>query len=374
MNVAVHIHCLAGGGAERIAALLCSQLAERGHRVLLITQLPADPGDYPVDVRVERISIGGTDVTNAGWRWLRMLRRVVRLRTALRQFEAEVVLGFMTTSALYVAMASVASRVKAVCCERVDPKQQRLSAGASRLRKWLYPRAEHVVVQTEGALAWLEAEIPMATGCVIPNPIQYPLTELPPILQPEVVLEAGASLVLGVGRLDHQKGFDRLIEAFVMLAAEFPLAELVILGEGEMRAGLEALIEARELADRIHLVGRVGNLSAWYGRAELFVLSSRYEGFPNALAEAMAHGCAVLATDCDFGPDDLIENGHSGVLADADTAEALSEAMRRLLSDAALRVTLGTNARTVREHYDVHKVIDRWETLLLGQDGSVVES
>ncbi len=361
MKVAFHIHSLSGGGAERMVSLLCNGLCERGHEVLLVTQTPPQVGDYPLSAGVERVWIGKDP---SRWRALRMLQRVLRLRTVLRESEVDVVLGFMTTSALYALLAGVRSPADIVCCERVDPKHQALAGFTGLLRRMLYPRSAVVLTQTSGAAQWFSREIPRANVAVLPNMIDYPLSEATTEQSPERFIRQDAKLVIGVGRLEQQKGFDQLIAAFSGVVRQLPEAELVILGEGSQRPALQALIDERGLTNQAHLVGNVEEPGSWYRRADVFALTSRFEGFPNVLLEAMAYGCPVVAVDCDFGPADLIEPEVNGVLLTCASVDNISQAIVRLLRDTALAETLGRSAVAVCDLYGQEKILDQWDRTL----------
>jgi len=121
-------------------------------------------------------------------------------------------------------------------------------------------------------------------------------------------------IVLAVGRFTKVKGFDLLIKAFAGIAIAYADWDLVILGEGPERSDLEAQVEALGLGHRVKLPGRAGNMPDWYARADLFVMSSHFEGFPLVLVEAMAHGCPAVSFDCDTGPRDIIRDEMDGRL------------------------------------------------------------
>ena len=139
-----------------------------------------------------------------------------------------------------------------------------------------------------------------------------------------------------MGRLCPQKGFDVLLEAFASVAADLPSARLVVLGKGSDREGLLRQAAALGIADRVDFPGWLPNPYALLSRATVFVMSSRYEGFPNALLEAMACGVPAVATDCPSGPSEILE-GEVGILVPIDDAKGISGALRKILQDPALR-------------------------------------
>ena len=193
--------------------------------------------------------------------------------------------------------------------------------------------------------------------------LSRPIPIVDPILPPAGIVRGGRKLLLAVGRLEHQKGTDRLIDAFALLASAHPDWDLVILGEGAERKSLTAQIHRAGLADRVLMPGQAGNVGEWYARADLYVLPSRFEGFPNTLAEAMAHGLAAVAFDCDTGPRDIIRHDRDGLLVPPGDVPALAAALERLMGDAALRERFAAAAIATRDRYSEAAVLRQWESL-----------
>ena len=138
-------------------------------------------------------------------------------------------------------------------------------------------------------------------------------------MKPDSVCRPGRKVLLAVGRLEVEKGFDWLIDAFSALATKYPEWDLVILGEGSLRATLEKQVQTSGLARRVFLPGRVGNVGDWYERANLYVMSSRFEGFGNTLGEAMAYGLPAVSFDCETGPRNIIRHETDGLLVPLET-------------------------------------------------------
>ena len=202
---------------------------------------------------------------------------------------------------------------------------------------------------------------------VIANPVIWPIPSFPPRTDPDDVLSSERKTVLAVGSKPRQKGFDLLVHAFAALADDFPEWDLVILGVDSGNpdlASIQQLASDAGVAQRLLLPGRVGNIADWYRRADLFVLSSRYEGFPNVLLEAMACGCPCVAFDCTTGPRDMIEDGVNGVLVPADSVEELTRAMVRLMADSALRSAVASRAVSVKETFSEQRIMQMWQRVL----------
>jgi len=354
-----------GGGAERVAALLCNHWTGQGHQVFLVPTF-SGRGEclYPLDERVRLEYLADRVGTTRKTPWS-MVRRLLAMRGMVREFQADVVVSFLPHVNIATLLATRGLGVPVVVSERIYPPAMAIGPFWPRLRRWTYPWASTVVMQTRRGLAWLEQESPASRGSVIPNPCLYPLPENEPALQPEAVVAEDRRVVLGAGRLDEQKGFAKLVEAFAGLAERFPEWKLVILGEGPERPALEEQVAAAGLAGRVHLPGRVGNLGAWYQRADLYAMSSRFEGFPNTLMEAMAHGVPAVSFDCTTGPADLIEDDVNGFLVPPEAgAPGFAEKLGMLMADDAVRDAMGERAATVRQRYSMERVAAQWDRVL----------
>jgi glycosyltransferase involved in cell wall biosynthesis len=170
-------------------------------------------------------------------------------------------------------------------------------------------------------------------------------------------------VLLGAGRLEPQKGFDSLLEAFAGIAQTHTDWDLVILGEGTLRTMIEQQVQVAGLEKRVHLPGLVGNVGEWYERADLYVMSSRFEGFGNTLAEALAYGLPAVSFDCDTGPRDIIRHEMDGLLVPPGDVTGLAAALDRLMRDANLRKRFAERAVEARERFSITRIAGMWEEL-----------
>jgi glycosyltransferase involved in cell wall biosynthesis len=176
--------------------------------------------------------------------------------------------------------------------------------------------------------------------------------------------DGGTRVVVAAGRLTPQKGFDRLIPAFAGVAELYPDWRLRIFGAGRDRALLKGLIVAHRLEGRVMLMGHTDRLAEEMADAAIFVLSSRAEGFPMVVLEAMAAGLPVVSFDCPTGPADMITHGFDGLLVPEGDVAALSASIRQLIGDPQLRARMGAEARRTAARYDQRTICDRWEAVL----------
>jgi len=354
-----------GGGAERVAALLCNHWAAQGHQVTLI---PTFSGrgecQYPLDERVQ-LDYLADRVGSQSRSTYNKIRRMIALRRAIRELSPDVIVSFLPPENVAAVLAAWGLRIPVVVSERIHPPAMPLGKGLAALRRFAYPRATGVVVQTRRTLAWLRACCPKSRGWVISNPVVHPLPAGRPHLDPAAVIDRARRVVLAVGRLEKQKGFEQLLVVFAALVPRYSGWDLVILGEGPERERLEAQRDHLGLSGRVHLPGRAGNPGDWYARADLYVMSSRFEGFPNTLIEAMAYGLPAVSFDCETGPADIIRDGVDGYLVPLDEGvEGLARAMEHLMDDEEKRCRMGHAATAVRERFSMGRVMAAWDEVL----------
>jgi len=175
----------------------------------------------------------------------------------------------------------------------------------------------------------------------------------------------GSKFVVGVGRLSKVKGFDMLVRAFSGAAADRPGWKLIILGDGEEKDSILDEVRKTGMEDRVIMPGAVKNTAVILKKCALFVMSSRYEGFPNALCEAMSCGLACISFDCPIGPARIIESGFNGILVPAGDVEKLKIEMGVLMDDAGERARLGANAAKITETLGGDRIMKMWDDLII---------
>jgi glycosyltransferase involved in cell wall biosynthesis len=365
MRLLFFIHSLSGGGAERVTANLANHWAAKGWDITIVTLTPPSLDFYELHPKVGRIALELTGETRnvlAGlWK---NLHRVRALRQVLRQVQPDIALALMSTANVILALATRGlAQVCAIGSERIHPPQLPLGAHWGALRRSTYGQLAAVVALTQESAEWLRMHTRAQQVAIIPNMALWPLAVQAPRLIPETICVADRHILLAVGRLDKQKGFDWLIEAFAVLARKHYNWILVILGEGPERRALDTQVQAARLDGRIFLPGRAGNVREWYERADLYVMSSGFEGFPNTLAEAMAHGLPAVSFDCDTGPRDIIRPEVDGLLVPPGNVDALAAALDRLMGDAALRAQFAARAVEARARFSMERITGMWEEL-----------
>jgi glycosyltransferase involved in cell wall biosynthesis len=361
----IFINSMAGGGAERVTASLTSQWVERGWDVTVVTLAPRSDDFYELHPSVNRIALdlaGDSRNVLVGLRenWL----RVFALRRVLREFKPNIALGVMSRANVLLALASLRlSGIRTIGSERTYPPQLPLGIQWEYLRRICYGRLFAVTALTSETEEWLKARTGARRIQTIPNAALWPLPVQAPQISPGSLYRPGRLILLAVGRTSEEKQFGMLLEVFNSLAGDNPKWDLVILGEGPQRRELQTEVLARGLQNRVFLPGRVGNVGEWYEQADLYVLSSRFEGFPNTLVEAMAYGLPSVSFDCNTGPRDIIRNEVDGLLVSPGDVTNLRVALCRLMEDASLRNRLAQRAMEVRERFAMSRILGMWEDL-----------
>jgi len=338
-------------------SVLVNGLVQRGHAVTMVTDYSM-PNDYPLDSRIERVILDGafTGQTQKG-RLTRTLHRIIQLRRLCRQKNADIMVSFIEDANSRALLATRGLKTKNLISVRVDPNRL-LNHKIKRMQiNLLYPLADGCVYQTEDAKQSMPAKL-HSKSRVIFNPVSdvFYDTDGQPGSEKQVV---------SCGRLAKQKRFDLLIDAFSKVCDEFPEYKLEIYGIGLYKEKLQQQIDALGRQDKICLMGRCEDVPNTIKDASLFVLSSDFEGLPNALMEALALGLPVVSTDCGGGgARALITHGENGLIVPCGDVDALAEAIRQSLADPGSAMERGKRAGQKAKGYTKEQVVVQWEDYL----------
>ena len=364
MKLLIVIHSLASGGAERVATNLANYWSKKKWDTTVATMASGEANYFQLDYSVQYISLDlASDSRNVLDALVKNANRVFALRRLLLTIQPDIVVAMMNTTCVHLALAAIRLPIKCIGAEREHPSMSRVGRIWSFLRRVTYGRLDAVVALTNEGAQWLISNTWAKRVSVIPNAVVWPLPEYPPRIDPDTVGVSSRKRLLAMGRLDSVKGFDMLLDAYIQLEQQHSDWELVIVGEGGDRDALQNRIDSAHLSDKAMLVGQVGNPSDWYRSAHLFVLSSRHEGFPNVLVEAMAHGLPVVSFDCEAGPRNIISHEKDGLLVPAGDTTALVAALDRMMSNSRLRDAIAFQAAGIRHRLSEEHIQSLWAQL-----------
>jgi glycosyltransferase involved in cell wall biosynthesis len=350
------------GGVERIITVVMNALSARGHHVSLLTWDPTGAQSfYPIDPGIVWHCLGLGDPKIRASIALMMQRRQT-VRRIVRQQRPQVIICFQDGPFVATRAYTLGFGIPVIAAERNAPDRFDHTS-AARYRGLIYQAlrlAARVTIQCESYRARYPAFLQSRIVC-IPNPVEPASARA----RPDVPNAKGRYRLLSVGRLGYQKNYQVLIAAFSLVAARYPNWDLAIVGEGDDRPSLKTLAKMYGLEDRVFLPGVTNSIGEWYASSHLFCLASRWEGFPNALAEALAHGLpAVGFAEC-AGVRDLITPGSTGFLALGNgDADELANSLGKAMDDAEGRRRMGTAASLSVRSFDPGEVLLQWEELL----------
>ncbi len=338
---------LVRGGAERVVSILSVELSKYFEIFVVIYHGPIEN-----EVKGKLINLE-TPTGSFGRKIKNIFYRVIKLNKLIKEISPDFIISFMGNLHPILTFKPVAVSIR----NNPDffPLYEKF------LLKTIYklPNVKKVVTLSFGIERKLNNNYNLKNTKTIYNPIDLKLIQQK-LLAPKPL---EFNYILAVGRLSKQKDFDILIKSFAKSSLR-NMIKLVILGEGKERVNLEKLIVELNLPNQVLLFGNVDNPFIYMKYANYFILSSRYEGFGNVLIEALACGTPVIATDCEAGPSEIIENGENGLLIPVEDEIGLKEAMEKLFCDRELYERLKANTRKSIERFDVKNIVKDWMKLL----------
>lgn len=342
------------GGAENILTEHANYFAAKGYDVA-ITILSSDEILFSLDERIKTVPYRVSKKYQYLPKKLRFfIQQIEHISQSAREYNPDILVSFVASTNILSTIAAKYAKKPVILAERSSYHQTLVTTRNKiesyiwkGLRRLVYPHADQVIVLTkEDAPKYAYAK----DVKVIPNPLK--LQNKHPSVERE-------NIILGVGRLHEVKGFDMLISAFAKLNA--PEWKLVIAGEGAQRENLERLAKELGVSDRVEMPGLIHDIEFYYKRASIYVLSSRSEGYPGALCEAMGYGCAVVAFDCRTGPKEIISDQTDGILVEAENVDNLANAIDQLIKNPLKRQQMGENAMKISQRLDPDRIEEKWE-------------
>ncbi len=345
-------HKMSAGGCERVIAQLLHSFCADDMDCTLITECSV-PSFYPLPKSLRVLSLSDKPVLRAR----EIPAAYGKLRRLVKKEKPDLVLAMPEKVNVWAALFLLGAGVPLVVSERNDPYRHPANRLKRALRKLTYPLVNGFVFQTTAAANYFGRAI-RARGVVLDNPLD--VSSIPAPYTGE-----RKKRIVSVGRLEAQKNFPLLINAFARFYRTHPDYSLVIYGSGALIEELGKLANKRGVSRAVELAGQKADVPQQIADSKMFVLCSDYEGMPNALIEAMASGLCCVATDCPiYGVRSLIQNEENGLLVPVGDEDALANAMTRLADDENLARRLGKNAEQIKARLDARVVCEQWRQYL----------
>lgn len=331
-------------GAERVISILANSYADKGWNVDILTLLD-DRCAYELNTKINVMPLSSNGKSRLrqlpNWLW--------GIRKYVKQNNPDKIVSFFARINLITLLASFRLKKHITISERNDPTKDGRTIIVRIATHLIYPLADCVIFQTKWAQSCFPPRI-KKKSVVIPNPIY---------------VNAHASKekkkkIVAVGRLIEQKNHLMLIRAFKKVHEEYPEYSLYIYGEGSLREALTNQIKEMSLIDAVFLPGNIQNIHEEIADAEMFVLSSNYEGLSNALLEAMMMGLSCISTDC-AGSNEVIIDRENGLLVPVAAVDKFADAMKQLIANKELAISIGQNAALSSKTFESIKILKQWE-------------
>ena len=353
MKVLIVIPSLHRGGAERVVSLLSQEWAKSHDVKIAVFDVSAPAYVYSGEL----VDLELPANTSLLGKCVQALLRVLALARLFVTNKPDKIVSFMESANFPCTLAALLTGKRSRLWVSVRDDPQRFSMVHRKLIPLLYHLPGKVVAVSEGiAQALRLMGVPNKKLISIPNPAPSQAPALSTTLSTPTC--APERYILGVGRLHQQKGFDRLVETLAYV--DDPRLHLVLLGEGKERQALAKLAKALNVAGQVHMLGAVNNLWPWYRHAQCFVLSSRHEGWPNVIMEAMTQGVPVVAFDCKYGPREMIRNNVNGMLIAEGDTHGMAHAIQEIVTKTHLRQRLTAKASSMLSKYSGQYISMCW--------------
>lgn len=347
MKLCFVIYSLGNGGAERVLTTLANYFINKYEITIIIFN--DEKSFYKLDEKINIVSLNSYKTSKNIFDAIKNnISTIIKLIKAIKNENSDIVISFMTTSNILSILACKILNKPIIISERTN--YNFLSSRIwKKIRRITYPFCNHLVVQSNYDL---EKYNFVKNVSIIENPLF--INNFREQIQRK-------KYFLAVGRLERVKGFDMLIDAYSKLETQW---ELKIVGEGNERKTLEEQITRLGLSHKIELLGRKSDVEKYYYEAGIFILSSRMEGYPNALVEAMACGCPCISFDCKTGPSSIIQDEINGKLIENGDIHSLSKIMTKLCVDEISRQMFSIKVLEIRKSLNIERIAEKWEIIL----------
>lgn len=344
------------GGAERVVANLSNLFSKKYDVSIVITS--SDSSAYTLN---DNINLYHLDKQKSNDNFItKNIKRSYTLRKIIKNYRPDIILSFLPEPTFRLMLSKIFIKTRVIISVRNDPNIEYNNLIKKILVRLLYSRANGFVFQTEDAKKWFSNKI-QSKSVIIPNPINdtYLINRYTGKRKNEIVT---------VGRLTEQKNHYLLIDSFKEIHNEYPDLKLKIIGDGNLKDDLINYSKSCNLEDSVIFRGNVEKVKDEIYKSKVFVLSSDYEGMPNALMEAMALGIPCVSTNCPIGgPKFLIENNKNGILVNVNDKNDMIKAIKKILDDEKFQDKISRNSNASMKQYDTKSIANKWEEFIVAK-------
>lgn len=346
MNILFCLGSMDKGGSQRVIANLSNYLVNN-NEVSIVTTTSRE-SQYHLDDKIKRFCLDENE------KKLNNISRIYKLKKVIKKVEPDVIVTFQPEPSFRILLLKIINNIPIILSVRNDPNVEYKSFKRKILMKMLFPLADGFVFQTRDAASYFSKKI-QEKSTIIPNPINEKFIVDTPYL------EEREKTIVTVGRLEKQKNQKLLIDAFKNVEKKHKDYKLLIYGEGSLKKELEEYVSLINLTNKIIFKGQVDNIKEEIFKAGVFVLSSDYEGMPNALMEAMSLGLPCISTDCPCGgPKTLIKNKKNGILVEVNNIKQIQDAINKIIEEREFAQLLGRKACEISKDLEPRKINNMW--------------
>ena len=360
-NICLTIHSLIdGGGEERMCTLLANELYDKGYKVIVVTleQFQSQKNSFPLNKEIKQYSLRKNRVERKlfSYRCFQSIP-LLRYRRILKQEEVNVIIDVDIHQSLVSTRAVKDNNIKIISWDHFNYERFK--------NRWSYKvilncfnsgKIDKFVVLTKSdRKSYIDIE------GFSPDFIKQIYNPSP--IESDTLLSHNSKTILAIGRLQEQKGFDLLLKAWAIVEDKCPEWHLEIVGEGAMKEKLLSLTRQLKIK-RVVFSNFTSQIEDKYKSSSIYVLSSRYEGFPLVLLEALSMSLPLVSFDCKTGPSEIIKDGYNGFLVEPENTDLLAKKLLQLIEDDKLRKQMSNNAFVSSKKYKKDSIINQWCDLL----------
>lgn len=353
-KIILYIDVMYRGGAQRVMSILANYFSSKKFDVVLITDFYSNDNkkEYVLSKDIKRIAL---QTNNQGNILIKNFTRIINLRRIIKEENPNIILSFLGRPNIRMLLSSIGLKIKKVVSVRNDPiKEYGNNIFKRIITNLIFLLADGYVFQTSDAKEYFLKKIQKKSKIIL-NPVDDKFYDMK--------LIKNRHNIVTVGRLEPQKNHKLLLDAYSEIVKEYPQEDLIIYGDGSLKQELENYALKKNISKKVHFKGNVENIEDKLNTAKVFILTSDYEGMPNALMEAMAIGVACISTDCPCGgPRTLIENNSQGFLFPCNDKKKLITAIKKVLDGNFIEI--GANAKLRAEEFRTNKIMKEWEEYL----------